>query len=214
MQQFTKPVGILGGTFDPIHNGHLHIATKIYRHLDLQAVHLIPCYQPVHRNMPVASASDRLAMVKLATADQAGLIADDREIIRGGPSYMVKTLQSLRQDFPQTPLCLMMATDAFQYFDQWKDWQEIANIAHLVIVNRDNCPLANNTALRTLLETKQIKNPQDLKNNLGGHIYVMQLSKVTISGTDIRNLIAQGKVPQGMLPDDVLSYIQTHSLYL
>lgn len=213
MSQLTKPIGILGGTFDPIHNGHLHIANEIFLHLNLQTIHLIPCYKPVHRNLPLASAPDRLAMVKLAVADQAGLIADDREIIRGGPSYMIDTLHSLRQDFPRTPLCLIMATDAFQYFDKWKNWQEIADIAHLVVVNRNDYPSPNVTALKTLLEKKQSKNPRVLKQTLGGHIYLMQIPKLDVSGTEIRRLITHGGNPEGMLPEAVLSYIQTHHLY-
>ncbi len=213
MSQLTKPIGILGGTFDPIHNGHLHIANTIYQRLNLQAVHLIPCYEPVHRDAPLASAQDRLAMVKLATADQPGLIADDREITRGGPSFMIDTLHSLRQDFAHTPLCLIMATDAFEYFDKWKNWQEIAAIAHLVVVNRDDYPLPNVAALQTLLAKNQSENPQALKQTLGGRIYFIQIPKVDVSGTEIRRLITHNKTPKGMLPETVLNYIQTHQLY-
>src|SRR5687768_13270840 len=121
----SKAIGILGGTFDPIHLGHLRMAIELYESLNLARVHLIPCYTPVHRAQTVASAEERLAMVKAAIANEPVLYADDREIKSKKPSYTIDTLLSLKEEFPDTPLCLFVGIDAFLGFLSWHRWEEI-----------------------------------------------------------------------------------------
>src|ERR1043165_7745920 len=112
MYHLQQAIGIFGGTFDPIHFGHLRSALEIYQTLDLAEVRFIPCFQPVHRKLPIATPEDRLAMVRSAIAEEPMLTVDDREIQRKGPSYMIDTLEELRKLLPDHPLCLIMGIDA------------------------------------------------------------------------------------------------------
>ena len=133
-------IGVYGGTFDPIHYGHLRPALDVMTRLDLQEVRFIPCYQPVHREQPGTSAEDRCAMIALAIANQPRFKLDKRELVRQGPSYMVDTLASLRQEMMQhTPspgLVLMMGLDAFKHFLSWHEWQKILTLAHIALMHR------------------------------------------------------------------------------
>lgn len=208
-----KPMGILGGTFDPVHSGHIHLANEAYRQLDLQEVRLIPCYQPVHRDQPTAAPEDRLKMVQLAIGSYPGLKIDDREIRRGGPSYMIDTLQSLRKELGTTPLYLIMATDAFAEFDHWHRWQEIPELAHLVIVERPECPITLRPQLKKLLQQREVKDPTLLTQKPAGHIYFLDVPLLPISATEIRHQLAAGKDPKNSLPKAVWEYIQKKSLY-
>src|SRR5579863_7641527 len=122
MHQLNQPIGILGGTFDPIHFGHLRTALELYQALDLAEVRLIPCYQPVHRKLPVATPEQRFAMVKLAIEPEKALRVDDGEIIRKGPSYTIDTLKIIHEKLPLTPICLIMGIDALLSFASWHRW--------------------------------------------------------------------------------------------
>ena len=208
-----KLIGILGGTFDPIHLGHIYLAEQSYQHLKLQEIRFIPAYQPVHRDTPGASVADRLAMVKLAIADHSNFILDEREIIRQGPSYMIDTLISLHQEMPDNILCLLMATDAFAGFNKWHRWQEILNYAHIVIADRPELPCQLNPILQQYVQRHQIINPDLLKEKTHGSIYFMTISHLPISATEIRQQIAAGKNAAGFLPATVWDYIQKKNLY-
>jgi nicotinate-nucleotide adenylyltransferase len=131
-------IGIYGGTFDPVHFGHLRPALDVLEGLGLEQVRFIPCGQPPHRQQPVANAEQRMAMLSLAVSEQAGFVVDDREISRGGTSYMVDTLTSLKQEKPNNTFCLMLGMDAFIEFDQWKRWQDILQMVNLVVTHRPN----------------------------------------------------------------------------
>ena len=126
-----KPIGILGGTFDPIHFGHLRSGLEVYESLEFEHIRLIPCGVPPHRELPIASNEQRLAMMRLAVEDNTKLIVDQRELQREGPSYTVDTLLELRQEFPDTPLCLIIGSDAFLGLDSWHQWKKIPQLAHL-----------------------------------------------------------------------------------
>ena len=125
MYHLQQAIGILGGTFDPIHFGHLRTAIELHQALDLAEVRLIPCYQPVHRKLPIASPEQRLEMAYCAIRDEPALAIDNCEIERQRPSYTIETLEILRQKFPQTPLCLIMGIDAFLGFPSWHRYEEI-----------------------------------------------------------------------------------------
>lgn len=211
-----KPIGILGGTFDPIHNGHLHFARAVMQECHLAEVRFIPCAHPVHRYQPSASPMDRLHMVQLAIAGESGFIADDRELQRPGPSYMSDTLISLRQQFLHQPLCLLLATDAFSKFDQWHRWREILDYAHLIIVNRPDIPFLP-TQLRTefqqWIKQHQVNDIQLLSNTLQGRIYFSQMTGLAISATAIREQLAHHQILHNSLPKAVWKYIQAKKLY-
>lgn len=213
--KITAPITLLGGTFDPIHNGHLAIAHAVQEKLQLQEIRFIPCFQSPHRNEPQASPADRLAMVKLAIKNEKKFIADDREIRRQGLSYMIDTLQSLRVEFPQTPLYLILSTDAFANFQHWQRWQEIPQYAHLIITQRPGYVLSENIPeLQKLLTKHQIQDITKLQQKLSGYIFLLDFVGPDIAATEIRKQIALGLAPRDLLPQDVWEYIQKHKLYL
>ena len=131
-----RPVGVFGGTFDPIHYGHLRTAFELLQALRLAEVRFIPCSDPPHRGKTYASAAERLRMVALAIDGQEGFVADDRELARGGPSYSIDTLLTLREEFPQRSLGLILGMDAFLGLHTWYRWDEILDVAHIVVAHR------------------------------------------------------------------------------
>lgn len=137
-----KPIGIFGGTFDPVHCGHLRTCVELYETLDLHQVRLIPCGNPPHRAVPLANVGQRASMLRLAIAGQEGLCLDERELDRAGPSYMVDTLTTLREEFPAVSLCLILGSDAFLGLHSWRRWRELFRLAHLVVVPRHGWSLA------------------------------------------------------------------------
>ncbi len=203
----TKPaIGILGGTFNPIHNGHLRLALEIYERLSLAQVRLIPSAQPPHRAIPSVSSQLRLEMVQAAIAGVTGLTADDRELQRDGPSYMIDTLFSLRAEYPDNPLCLILGSDAFMNLDSWYQSTQIINLAHIIVVRRPNTVLATQ-------DINQTNNLKQLHTSKAGKIWVEELPDIAISATHIRNLIAAGKNPNYLLPLAVLDIINHNRLY-
>ncbi len=131
-----SPFAMLGGTFDPVHYGHLRFADEVRRSLGLKELHLVPAGDPPHRSGPVASAADRLAMLRLAVAEFPGLVVDSREVDRAGKSYTVLTLEALRREDAQRPLLLLVGADAFRGLPSWHRWRELFALAHLVVVAR------------------------------------------------------------------------------
>ena len=203
----TKPaIGVLGGTFNPIHNGHLRLALEIYERLSLAEIRLIPSAQPPHRAVPSVSSQQRLEMVQVAISGVTGLTADDRELQRNGPSYMVDTLFSLRAEYPDNPLCLILGSDAFMNLDSWYQSTQIINLAHIIIVRRPNTVLATQ-------DINQTHNLNQLHTSKAGKIWVEELPDIAISATQIRDLIAAGKNPNYLLPLAVLDIINHNRLY-
>lgn len=213
MHQTHKALGILGGTFDPIHHGHLRLAMELYEALDLSKVHIIPSYEPVHRKVPSASADQRLAMVKCAVAAEPALHADDREIRRQGPSYMIDTLLSLRGEFPDTPLCLLIGIDAFLGFPSWNRWEEILTLAHIVIAHRPQYHLPSTGIVSDLVKERLQHEISYIHENMAGGILLRPITALEISATEIRKLIAMGRNPRYLLPDEVFNYIKQHGTY-
>lgn len=208
-----KPIGILGGTFDPIHNGHLRLAIELYERLDLDEIHLIPSAYPPHRESPSASAQLRLAMVQAAIVGVEGLVADDRELRRAAPSYMVDTLHSLREEYPERSLCLILGMDAFMGLPQWHQWERLIEYANLVVVQRLGKLLPIGQVIRDFLNTYQISELHELSTRPAGGIFIQDIPMLTISATQIRSLLMMGKNPCYLLPERVLDLIQTHQLY-
>jgi len=208
-----KPIGLLGGTFDPIHHGHLRLALELYERLELAEVRLIPAASPPHRESPMVSASLRLQMVQVAIQGVTGLIADARELHRPGPSYMVDTLTSFRQDYPQRPLCLILGLDAFTSLPSWHQWERLITLAHLLIVRRIGTLLPEIHQMRDFLVAHQCHDSTDLTTQLAGRIWIEDIPPLTISATQIRDLISTGRNPRYLLPATVLEIINTYQLY-
>lgn len=206
-------IGILGGTFDPIHLGHLRLSLELAEALTISRIHLIPSYQPVHRHAPIASAAIRLAMVEEAVRDQSLFVADAREINREGKSYTVDTLNEMRAEFPDAHLCLFMGYDAFLEFNTWHRYQEILNLAHIAIANRPNFAQPENGPIFDLIQARKQENPQYIQQKQAGGLFFIETTLLDISASNIRKQIAMGANPRYLLPDNVFHYIQQNGIY-
>lgn len=201
---------ILGGTFDPVHNGHLRMAIEVQERLGAQQVDLLPCYQPVHRDDPGATVAQRLTMLHRAVTDVYGLSVDSREIDRKGPSYSVHTLQEIRQEKGgDISLVWVMGSDAFAGFECWHQWQTILTLCHLVVVLRPGTSLKMTESLHAGF----CESLSCLHEKPAGAIVPMTFAPLDISSTYIRKQIAEGKSPRFLLPDTVYDYIKENNLY-
>ena len=210
------PIGVFGGTFDPIHFGHLRPALDLLEQLSLQRLHLIPCAVPPHRGEPHASAAQRLAMLELAVAGQPGFVVDERELRRSGPSYMVDTLASLRAEVGETPLCLILGVDAFLGLPGWHRWQRLLELAHIVVTHRPGWQLDETSmpqALRQAVQEHWLADGAALRAQSAGGVLLQSVTQLDISATDIRERIAAGYSANYLLPVTVWQYIQEQDLY-
>ena len=207
-------IGILGGTFDPIHFGHLRTALDVQQRLSLDEVRFIPCGEPAHRNKPIAEPLQRLAMVRAAIAGQKKFTVDDREIRRDGPSYMVDTLTSLKQDFKDHSLCLILGTDAFNGLAQWYQWEKIFDIANIVVMRRPDTN-GRSTINKQLFKVIKYRllDADHLKRKQKGGISFVPVTQLEISATEIRQQWQQCNDIQFFLPDSVLTLIQQQNIY-
>jgi nicotinate-nucleotide adenylyltransferase len=209
-----KPIGLLGGTFDPIHHGHLQLALAACQELDLEQVKLIPCYRSPHKNQPIANPEDRFNMVKLAITEKPYFSVDDYEIKNQKPSYSIDTLQAMRATLGEkTPFCWIMSMDAFLKFDLWHRWQEIPKLAHLAIANRPGSEKISSPPILDLLNDRQIFNKDLLATAPAGHIILFTMPPNPISATEIRNLIRNDKDASNLVPKAVWEYICSRKLY-
>ena len=208
-----QPIGILGGTFDPIHLGHLRLALELHDALQLARVHVIPCFRPVHRKLPAASPEQRLSMVETAVKNEPALYADNREIRRKNPSYMIDTLLEMRAEFPDTPLCLLVGIDAFLGFPSWHRWKDIMQEAHIIVAHRPQYQLPQTGVIADLLRERLLQDPVYIHQHKAGKIMLQPITQLEISASDIRKQIAMGRNPRYLLPDSVYEYIQQHGTY-
>ncbi len=209
-------IGILGGTFDPIHYGHLRMAENLADVLKLDEVHFIPSANPPHRQAPQTSATDRCEMVRLAIAGNPRFVLDDRELHRAGASYTIDTLLSLRAELGETPaLCLILGSDAFAEFDSWHRWEEIPELCHLVLVERPHVQIAEalRPALQTLLRDRYTDQAAALAAAPSRRIAIQRINALDISATGIREDFVKQRSPRYLLPDSVVDFIQRHQLY-
>lgn len=208
-----KPIGILGGTFDPVHYGHLRLALEVYQALELAEVRLIPAHTPPHRTQPAANQKQRLKMLRLAVKGVAGLVVDDREIIRGNTSYAVETLQSIRSETGDTPLYFILGMDAFQSLHTWYQWTTITDYTHIILAGRPGSrETISHNGVRKFYLSHVCKNRFALRKP-SGRIMRLKVPLLEISATRIRGLCSQGKDVRYLLPDTVINYIRRESLY-
>lgn len=208
-----KPIGLLGGAFDPIHYGHLRLALDFLQILDLKEVRFIPCKLPVMKAATLATPEQRLALLRLAITPVTQFSIDDREIRRDTPSYMIDTVKSLRKECSDTPLCLLLGSDAFLELDQWKEWRQLLDYVHIVVGLRAGTPFLLNDVLSDFISQHQLNDAEDLHQQLHGGIYIQNISQLTISASDIRSQIAAHLDVRFLLPDSAYQYIQQHQLY-
>lgn len=207
-------IGVLGGTFDPVHHGHLRFALETVEALRLRVLKLIPAHVPPHRPVPAAAPADRLAMLEAAVAGTRALEVDGREFARLGPSHTVDTLAELRFEHPEEPLCLCLGADAFRGLDTWHRWREIPALAHLAIARRPGERIPARGAVAAFLQGARVEQPEELSERLAGGVVLMDLPELAISATRIRALLAAGRDPRWLLPDPVLEIIRERGLYL
>jgi nicotinate-nucleotide adenylyltransferase len=208
-------IGILGGTFDPIHFGHLRPALDCLQSLGLSEVRLVPLGVAGHRAQPKAAGGMRLAMVQVAVADADGLAVDGRELARDGVSYSYDTLLSLRREVgPAVPVCLLVGADAFNGFLSWHRPADILTIAHLVVMQRPGSPEPDDPALCEMLVDRGCEDPAHLRSAPSGCILRQQVTQLAISSSRIRAMLAAGRSPRYLLPDAVLAIIEREGLYL
>ena len=207
----TKPdslcVGVLGGTFDPIHYGHLRTALELRERLHLDHVRFIPCNDPPTSKQPLLDARTRLRIVEAAIESEPDFVADDRELVRGGVSYTVDTLRSLRADFGDTPLALIMGMDAFLSLPEWRDWRSLLEYAHIVVAHRPGWSAPQQGVLGALLEARAARSADELHRAPAGRIYVAEVTQLEISSTALRTSISEGVDPKYLVPPAVRSII-------
>lgn len=206
-------IGIFGGTFDPIHYGHLRTAFELLQVLKLSEIRFMPAGAPPHRDQTIANVEQRVAMVKAAIAGQQSFVLDDRETRRDGPSYTVDTLTTLRADFPDRPLCLLVGMDAFLGLPKWHQWRDILQLSHLVVAHRPGWRAPTMGPLGELLVDRGTGRVDDLHEALAGRIYIHEVTQLEISSTDVRKLIAAGRDPRYLIPDGVRDIIATSGCY-
>ena len=207
-------IGILGGTFDPIHYGHLRIAVECKETLGLDELRMLPCARPPHRDQPNATAEQRLAMLELALQDSDHILADDRELTRSGLSYTIDTLTSYKADFPQSVLFLIVGSDSFQSLPTWHNWEKITAVANIVIAKRPDRKDNRLSTAGQLLSGCFVSELDKFRQMPNGAIFELQVSQLDISSTGIRQLVQQKKSPQYLLPKAVINYMKNHSLYI
>lgn len=208
-----KSIGILGGTFDPIHCGHLHIANTLYQQLSLREVRFIPCKNPVLGKKVVASEEQRLTMLQRALAPYPYFLIDDRELKRETPSYMSNTLISLRQEFNNLPLALILGSDNLENLNHWHEWVSLVQYAHLVIVPRTRYPETYSAPIQSFIKKFQVNDPRLLSQQAAGLLLMSHVEALAISATAIRLEIVRGSYPTDLLPATVLDYILEQKLY-
>jgi nicotinate-nucleotide adenylyltransferase len=206
-------IGIFGGTFDPVHFGHLRAAAEASEKLPLQTFRLLPAGTPPHRSRTFASAAHRLAMLALATEEHADLVVDDREVRRQGNSYMVDTLAEIRSEEGDTPLVLMVGQDAVNKLDTWHRWRDLFDLAHLAVMQRPGSKHEYSGVLFEALQPRLVNDPGALAESSHGCVLPLEVTQLEISSTGIRRLISEGKSPRFLLPESVIAYIQEHGLY-
>ena len=199
-------IGIYGGSFDPIHLGHLKTATTLKTELQLDHLFLLPCCEPVHKDGLKYPSNDRLKMLNLALEKFSTLEIDSREILRGGGSYMIDTLHELKQIYRDEPICLIIGMDSFLKIKTWKDWQEFSKLVHLVILERQGFNIID-SSLDSFHNTKDVN---ELRLESNGLLYFSNCPKINISSSDIRGRIATNQNLDDLLPKSVINYLRLH----
>lgn len=208
-----QPIGIFGGTFDPVHVGHLRTAHELRTGLGLAEVRFVPCRLPPHRPPAVAPEALRLRMLEAALAGLPGFRVDDRELRRPGLSYMVDTLGTLRQEVGERPLCLLLGLDAFRGLPTWHRWRDIAALAHIVVARRPGPAQPLDGEVGELCAARGTGSPADLAAAPAGRVLLTEVTQLDISSSAIRALVGAGGDPRFLVPDAVLELIEKTHIY-
>jgi nicotinate-nucleotide adenylyltransferase len=208
-----NPIGIFGGTFDPIHYGHLRTAFEILQALRFGQICFVPSNDPPHRGEVFAAAELRLEMVRVATAGQPGFLVDDCELRRGGRSYTIDTLTAMREEHRDASLSLIVGMDAFLGLTRWHRWDEILGFAHIVVAHRPGWHAPDMGKLGDLISAHGTRRVDDLHEHRNGYIHIHAVTQLEIASTEIRDLIAAGRDPRFLIPDTVRDVIVESGCY-
>lgn len=211
--QAVRRIGVLGGTFDPVHIGHLRSALEVVELMGLDEVRLLPNARPPHRDTPQVAPQDRLEMVRCAVEGVDRLSVDARELARDKPSYTIDTLESMRAELgADDQLFLLLGWDAFCGLPGWHRWEELLRHCHILVLQRPDADVEPPDELRNLLAARSESDPTAMSGPAGNISFVWQ-TPLSVSATQIRQLLASGKSVRFLVPDAVLAYIETHGLY-
>ncbi len=207
-------VGVFGGTFNPVHYGHLRSALELVEKLQLEQLRLMPCAQPPHRDAPQCSGVHRAAMIELAIAGEPRLACDARELQRPGKSFTIDSLIELRGELEAaTGLCMVLGCDALLDISAWHRWQELLDWSHIIVIARPGWQLPKVGTVAQWLNTHRLDDLHALRERPTGGIVIQELRPLAISSTEIRELLAAGRSARYLIPQSVLDYIQLHNLY-
>jgi nicotinate-nucleotide adenylyltransferase len=213
----SEPLGLFGGTFDPVHFGHLRLAEEAIAYLGLGGVRWIPAGQPPHRGTPQVTAQQRLEMVLRSTGNNARFAVDASEVEAATPSYTVHTLERLRHELGKDQsLVLLVGADAFAGLASWHRWRDIFKLAHIAVSHRPGFPVEASSLpheLSSEFNDRRLTDVSGLKLAPAGGIASFSMTQLAISATQIRHLLATGLSARYLLPDTVLDYIHLHQLY-
>ncbi|MGI9308168.1 MAG: nicotinate-nucleotide adenylyltransferase [Gammaproteobacteria bacterium] len=207
------PIGIFGGTFDPVHVGHLRSAVELQAAYRLDEIRFIPTGAPPHKDSTFASAGLRVQMLAAAIDGRNGFVLDTREIERSGPSYSVLTLEELRAEFPERPLCLILGMDAFLGIESWHDSGRIFELAHIIVAHRPGWTLPDQGSLGQLAQEKLADNSEDLHRYTHGCLLDHDVTQLEVSSSLIRHLVADGQDPEYLVPRLVKRIIKQSGCY-
>lgn len=208
-------IALMGGTFDPVHIGHLRAAYEAAQALNA-TVRLMPAQVPPHRPQPVASATQRLAMLEIAITGRPELAVDARELQRSGPSFTVDTLLALRTELGDArPIALIVGADAFAGLPSWNRWLQLFELAHIVVLNRPGAAIASDwpAELRAQVGRRRCLDAAQLHTTASGMVFSLQITALAISATAVRESFSRGETPHWLVPAEVLAYIEREHLY-
>ena len=208
-----SPIGIFGGTFDPIHYGHLRTAFEMLQALRFGELRFVPSGDPPHRGKTYAPALLRLEMVRAATTNEPRFVVDDCEVQRQGPSYTVDTLAAMREEQPDAPMGLILGMDAFLGLTNWRRWNEILDYAHIVVAHRPGWRAPDIGAIGELISEHGTHRIDDLHEQRDNLIYIHAVTQLEISSTEIRDLVGAGRDPRFLMPDVVRDIITESKCY-
>ena len=197
-------IGIYGGSFDPVHLGHLQTATSIKNELNIDRMFMLPCFEPVHKKSLNYTSKQRLQMLDLAIKEFNSLEIDTREILRGGNSFMIDTLLDLKESFKNESICLIIGMDSFIKFKTWKNWDEFSKLIHLVVLPRNG----DQPVSKTLTTFETVENIDKLKSNSSGHLYFSNSQMIDISSSAIRGKIAANQNLDNLLPISIINFLK------
>ena len=199
-------IGIYGGSFDPVHLGHLQTATSIKNELNIDRLFMLPCFEPVHKNSLNYTSKQRLQMLDLAIKEFNSLEIDTREILRGGNSFMIDTLIDLKESFKNESICLIIGMDSFIKFKTWKKWDEFSKLIHLVVLPRNG----DQPVSKSLTTFETVENIDKLESNLSGHLYFSNSQMIDISSSAIRGKIAANQNLDNLLPISIINFLKKY----